>query len=164
MLRSIVVVWCLALALVVIAATAGCGHDDCGVVTPPALPDMAQPATAPACATACAAACGAGEFCYQPSAIAQLPAFCARQCADDRDCQSGEKCASLFAAQQPPVCVSAGHPVGCAPPSPSWHCDFPPAACKDADTAQIPFSDSADRVCGVAFVHCANGCVTGACR
>ncbi len=161
MLRSIVVVWSLALALLVIAATAGCVHpDDCGVVTP-TLPDMAEPARV--CPTSCATPCGAGELCYQPSAVAELPAFCAHQCADDRDCQSGERCAQLFAALQPPICISDSAPVGCATPTPGWHCDFPEPTCFDAHTAEIPFSDASRMICGTALVHCANACQNGAC-
>ncbi|HEX9101721.1 MAG TPA: hypothetical protein VF997_05935 [Polyangia bacterium] len=160
MLRSIIAVWSLALALLIIAATAGCGCDPGGLVAT-TLPDMAP--AAPTCPTSCSG-CAAGEICFQPSAVAQLPAFCAHACADDRDCAAGQKCASLFAALQPSVCISDGSPVGCAPASPTWHCDFGPASCKDADTAQLPFSDAVHRVCGWELVHCANGCVTGACR
>jgi hypothetical protein len=160
MLRSIIAVWTLALALVTVAALAGCGG--VGIGPSPSPPDLA---TAPAatCAQSCDP-CAQGEFCYQPSQVAQLPAFCARACTDDRDCAAGEQCASLFAALQPSVCVRAGAPVGCAAAQPNWHCDFPPASCKDDNTAQIPFSHADDRVCGTAFVHCANGCVAGACR
>ncbi len=166
MLRSIVAVWCLALALLVIAATAGCigggcaNGDDCSVGTYQ-YPDMAKPA--PVCATTCGT-CAANEFCYQPSTVAQLPAFCARQCADDRDCQAGEKCAQLFAALQPPVCITDTSPVGCAAPTPGWHCDFPAPSCFDAHTTEIPFSDASRMICGSELVHCANGCVTGACQ
>ena len=168
MLRSILAVWSLALALLVIAATAGCGWggcldgDDCsaGLVS---APDLSLPRDfATTCATSCGT-CAAGEICFQPSAVAELPAFCAHACNDERDCAAGEECAALFASGQPAVCITAASPVGCAPASPTWHCDFPPATCKDAQTAAVPFSDAARRICGVYNVHCANGCAAGAC-
>ena len=170
MLRSILAVWSLAFALLIIAATAGCGWggclngDDCsaGLVSPP---DLSPPADfANACPTTCAT-CAAGEICFQPSPGAQLPAFCARPCADDRDCTGtdGYKCAALFASDEPPICITDSSPVGCGPPSSPWNCDPGPGSCKDAETALVPFSDEVHRVCGALLVHCAHRCAAGVC-
>jgi hypothetical protein len=166
MLRSIIAVWSVALALLIIAATAGCewggcaNGDDCSVgIGYDVRPDMAKP---PACPLRCGA-CPTGDTCFSPSAAVQLPAFCAHECADDRDCGATEKCVALIDAQLPSVCVSAGTPVGCTPAYAGWHCDFPPRSCKDADTAQLPYADTTDRVCGLELVHCTNGCRNGAC-
>jgi hypothetical protein len=84
-------------------------------------------------------------------------------CKDDHDCAAGSKCAALFAALQPSICISAGKPHGCGGASPNWHCDLAAAACKDSMTAQVAFSDAANQVCGWEQVHCPNGCANGAC-
>ena len=169
MLRSIIAIWTVALALIVIAATSGCTLGDCeqpnrGGCSPDYQPpDMALPRDlSDECPQQCGA-CAADEICFQGNLTAALPSFCAHACADDRDCGSGGKCAQLFASSQPTVCVRSGAPVGCGAATPNWHCDFPPASCKDASTLLEPFSDAADRVCGWEYVHCANGCANGAC-
>ena len=165
MLRSIVVIWTLALALVAIAATSGCqlggclNGDDCSAGLNQSGPDMAL---AQSCASQCGT-CAADQICFQSSGAAQLPALCAHPCADDRDCGSAEKCAVLFASLQPSICISAGKPRGCGGASPNWHCDLTGPTCKDASTLSRPFSDAADQVCGWEQVHCANGCANGAC-
>jgi hypothetical protein len=111
-----------------------------------------------ACPTSCGV-CGAGEFCYAPSGMSGLPSFCARACVDSRDCKTGEKCAVLFAALQPAVCVSDVEPAACgATANPNWHCDFPPDSCRDANTLDRSFSQRANRTCGHERVHCDNGC------
>jgi hypothetical protein len=166
MLRSIIAIWTVALVLLVIAATSGCdngclsGDSGCGSYGV-SVPDMARPPVAQ-CATQCDS-CGAGEVCFQPDFAANLPSFCAVKCDDDRGCATGQKCATLFAAMQPSICIGAGNPRSCGGTSPSWSCDLQPAACKDAMTAQVAFSDATDQVCGWELVHCANGCANGAC-
>ncbi len=169
MLRSIIAIWCVALGLLIVAATAGCGDgcangDSCSVGSwsPPDLASSPDLAPSAQCPTTCPA-CASGEFCFQTSVVAELPAFCARGCTTDDDCKTGEICAALFASLQPPVCISAGSPKGCGTPSPTWHCDQPPASCKDANTLQKPFSHTDDMVCGTELVHCANGCATDHC-
>ena len=165
MLRSIVAVWCLAFALLVIAATAGCdlggcaNGDSCGGITP-IVQDMARP---PATCSQTCPPCAASETCFRPDAVAQLPPFCSRACTDDCDCAAGEKCASLFAAGLGPVCIAAGAPKTCATSTSGFSCDLQAASCRDASTAEVPFTDAADGVCGWELVHCANGCVAGAC-
>lgn len=166
MLRSILAVWCLALALLVIAASAGCAWggcangDDCSAGLPQPQPDMAKPGVCPG---ACIG-CSADEICYQGSVTAGVPNFCARPCADDRDCTGGSRCALLFAALQPAVCISDGKPMGCGYGHPGFSCDLQAASCKDASTLSQPFVDSVNQVCGWELVYCANGCANGACR
>ena len=167
MLRSIIAIWTLALALLAVAATSGCygcanGDDSCGSFGS-SQPDLAQP---PDLEQSCPQQCGScatDQFCFRGDGVAQLPAFCAHACTDDRDCGSGEKCATLFAAQQPSVCIAAGTPRGCGGASPNWHCDLQGPTCQDASTLSRPFSDASDQVCGWELVHCANGCANGAC-
>jgi hypothetical protein len=163
MLRSIVAVWLVALALLTIAATAGCGWgcangDDCsaGLGLDPPMPDLAP---LPTCSTACPS-CAAGEICHQPAVGARLPAFCARTCADDRDCAAGELCATLADATVPPVCVAAGAPKSCIA---GRVCNTVGTWCFDGHTVATPFSHADDGVCGWELVHCANGCTSGAC-
>ena len=166
MLRSIVAVWCLALALLIIAANAGCAlggcanGDDCSAGITPWQPDMARP---PICPGSCDG-CAADQICFQGGVAAGVPSFCARACSDDRDCAHGSRCASLFAAMQPSVCIGSGSPMGCGYGKPGFSCDLQGPSCKDADTLMQPFVDSVYQVCGWELVHCANGCVTGACR
>jgi len=170
MLRSILAVWSLAFALLVIAATAGCdwggcaNGDDCSAGLVPGPDLSAPPDFAITCPTSCGT-CAAGEICFQPSGAAELPAFCARPCADNRDCtgSDGYKCATLFASDEPAICITDSSPVGCAPASATWHCDLGPASCKDAQTALVPFSDDVHRVCGALLVHCAHSCAAGVC-
>jgi hypothetical protein len=167
MLRSIIAIWCIAVGLIIVAATVGCmggclNGDDCGSFGTPPVNDMAHPA-APQCASSCPS-CAADQFCFQPSLSAQLPVFCAKSCANDDNCGTGEICAELFASLQPPVCITPRSPLGCAAPSPTWHCDLGPASCNDASTLSQPFSRADARVCGWELVHCANGCDAGHCK
>jgi hypothetical protein len=61
---------------------------------------------------------------------------------------------------QPAVCVSGTVPASCATPSPTFHCDFPPAQCYDKYTLMAGYSQSSNQLCGYELAHCANGCVT----
>jgi hypothetical protein len=117
-------------------------------------------ATASSCTHTCSG-CATGEFCYVSSLSNQLAAFCAHTCLDDRDCATGEKCARLFnEPSQPAVCVSSTVPATCATnPSPTFHCDFTPAACRDSQTLAVGFTQVSNQLCGWEFIHCDNGCV-----
>lgn len=156
MLRSIIAIWSFALGLVIVAACAGCGGEPVGggahTVDMAPAPDLD-----PACPMQCGS-CAAGDFCFQGSFAAQLPSFCAHGCADDRDCANGEKCATLFAALQPSVCVSPTAPIGCGVRAPGWHCDLLGPTCKDDHTLSRPFSQPANGICGWELVHCDAGC------
>jgi hypothetical protein len=167
MLRSIIAIWGLAIGLVIVAATVGCmggclNGDDCGSFGTPSVNDMAHP-VAPQCASSCRG-CASDQICFQAPLAAQLPAFCAKQCASDNDCGINQICATLFASLQPPVCINAGWPKGCGGATANWHCDLAPASCKDASTLSQPFSHADDQVCGWELVHCANGCDTDHCK
>ncbi len=168
MLRSIIAIWCIALGLIVIAATSGCGGcldgDSCSSFGPSvAGSDMAQPPSPPQCSLTCPM-CPTGEQCFQGTVTSNLPSFCARRCNSDVDCATDEICANLFDAMQPPICIRAGSPRGCGTPPANWHCDFATGAtCKDASTLSQPFTHQSDFVCGWELVHCANGCATDHC-
>lgn len=168
MLRSILAIWTVALTLVAVAALSGCGgcldgDRGCGSFGSGSSPDMTTlPDLADVCPQSCSV-CAADQICFQGSFAAQLPSFCAHGCADDRDCGAGQTCASLFAALQPSVCIGAGLPIGCGGKSPDWHCHLQGPTCKDASTLSRPFSHASDQVCGWELVHCANGCMNGAC-
>jgi len=89
-------------------------------------------------------------------------AACLKRCNVTSDCPPGMRCAELYSefAMPTPLCVSDVVPPRCEDRAfdPSWHCDFPPARCLDADTLYLPFSEPKNQTCGHERIHCPNGC------
>lgn len=156
--RGFASVVALGALLVLIMDTSGCGGGS------PRL-DMTADSGAPdlGCPRSCAAACAMGQTCVVPGSLETYTAFCAKTCTTDVDC-GGMRCAALFNKPgTPPVCLPTDLPTLCpgVDYDPRWHCDFPPASCKDAQTLQRGFSQPKNQVCGTEYVFCTGGCAPG---
>ena len=116
------------------------------------------------CLRTCTPGCAAGSTCVVPSSLQTYTAFCAKTCTSDADC-GGQRCAALFDQPgTPAVCLTTDTPARCPGVAydPSWHCDFPPASCKDAQVLRRGFSQPANQVCGSEYILCPGGCAPGA--
>jgi hypothetical protein len=152
-------------ALCVVFLLSGCG-DDADPSSAPDIPitvldlsgDLKTTCEVPASCKACAV----GTICADSSGVfnRHVPT-CLKTCNTTSDCLSGELCAVLYAESIAPqgVCVSPTNPPPCGTIESTYHCDFPPASCLDANTLSKPFSQASNGICGHEKIHCASGCV-----
>jgi hypothetical protein len=140
--------------LLVLAITlVGCGDDaapaDLG--TPDlAVGDLSQPMCATSCGT-----CTAGTTCVtnNSNSVNTFAATCLASCQTSADCMPQRSCVE-FAGASPSgrYCLSATEPAECG-----THCDLvPPTSRCQGSTLILAYHTI---VCGLVYVHCANGCV-----
>jgi hypothetical protein len=133
-------------ALSVLFLISGCG-DDADPSANPDIPvtvldmsgDLKTECEVPVSCTMCPI----GTICAESSGhFNRHVPTCLKTCNSTSDCSTGELCALLYAeiVAQQGVCVSMTNPAPCGPIEATYHCDFPPAHCLDANTLVRPFS------------------------
>jgi hypothetical protein len=143
--------------LLLCIAFIGCGTEDIGHPGPDAA--------APVCLGpgSCPSSCAAGSVCATSfGAFNRHAPTCLKACKVSGDCGGNLRCADLFGEMLgTAVCIADTLPAPCGQVPLSYHCDFPPATCKDGQTLARPFSQASNGTCGHELVACPNGCVEG---
>jgi hypothetical protein len=142
---------------------AACG-DDASVTNDLGI-DLGSDGSALSCMPgSCAKACAADELCATSlGGFNRHAPTCLKKCAVTADCTSGMRCVDQYAEMLgSSTCISLTDPPACGMIPPTYHCDFPPASCIDANTLSQPISQAQNGTCGHELIRCPTACIVDA--